>query len=252
MEDMIQAKEVPLLKHHLDNIAIDWRTEPDGFTLKFTSTQRLFQHNQDSEILVVLNDVTHITDMIEEKEAPLLELHLGFTLKFYFNSTIMDITKKIINKKQKQGVVSGQVVTKIKLDEDAPVEAVPSKGISEFWFHVLNNVSQMEDMIQAKEVPLLKHHLDNIAIDWRTEPDGFTLKFTSTQRLFQHNQDSAILVVLNDVTHITDMIEEKEAPLLKLHLENITADLAELSDRLEEEHGHYKENHQQETEARKV
>uniref|UniRef100_A0A914CV21 Uncharacterized protein n=1 Tax=Acrobeloides nanus TaxID=290746 RepID=A0A914CV21_9BILA len=227
MEDMIQAKEVPLLKHHLDNIAIDWRTEPDGFTLKFTSTQRLFQHNQDSEILVVLNDVTHITDMIEEKEAPLLELHLvNISVEWHTKSD--------------------------KLDEDAPVEAVPSKGISEFWFHVLNNVSQMEDMIQAKEVPLLKHHLDNIAIDWRTEPDGFTLKFTSTQRLFQHNQDSAILVVLNDVTHITDMIEEKEAPLLKLHLENITADLAELSDRLEEEHGHYKENHQQETEARKV
>jgi len=63
-----------------------------------------------------------------------------------------------------------------KLNEDAPVEGVPSKGVPEFWYHVLNNVAQISDLIHEQDVPILKH-LQDITVDVHTEPNGFTLNF---------------------------------------------------------------------------
>lgn len=63
-----------------------------------------------------------------------------------------------------------------KLDDEAPVEGTPSKGVPEFWYHALNNVAQIGDMIHEHDVPILKH-LQDITADVHTEPAGFTLNF---------------------------------------------------------------------------
>lgn len=63
-----------------------------------------------------------------------------------------------------------------KLEDEAPIEGKPSKGIPEFWYHVLNNVAQISDIIHEADVPILKHLCD-ITADVHTQPSGFTLKF---------------------------------------------------------------------------
>jgi hypothetical protein len=63
-----------------------------------------------------------------------------------------------------------------KLEDAAPVEGTPTKGIPDFWYYALNNVGQIGDMIRDYDVPILKH-LTEISSEIHSDPDGFTLRF---------------------------------------------------------------------------
>jgi nucleosome assembly protein 1-like 1 len=63
-----------------------------------------------------------------------------------------------------------------KLENEAPVEGTPSKGIPGFWYHVLNNVGQISDIICEYDVPILKF-LNDITTEITSEPNGFILSF---------------------------------------------------------------------------
>uniref|UniRef100_A0A915E1E0 Nucleosome assembly protein n=1 Tax=Ditylenchus dipsaci TaxID=166011 RepID=A0A915E1E0_9BILA len=63
-----------------------------------------------------------------------------------------------------------------KLENNAPVEGTPSKGVPGFWFYALNNASQISDMIHEYDAPILKFLVD-ISLQVHTDPTGFSLLF---------------------------------------------------------------------------
>uniref|UniRef100_A0A914GWV7 Nucleosome assembly protein n=1 Tax=Globodera rostochiensis TaxID=31243 RepID=A0A914GWV7_GLORO len=64
-----------------------------------------------------------------------------------------------------------------KLENDAPVEGgEPSKGIPGFWFHTLNSVASISDIIKEYDEPILKYLID-ITTEVHKEPTGFSLLF---------------------------------------------------------------------------
>lgn len=56
-----------------------------------------------------------------------------------------------------------------KLEDEAPVEGTPSKGIPSFWFHCLNNTAQVSDSIFDYDKPIL-NYLKNITVDMHDSP----------------------------------------------------------------------------------
>lgn len=52
----------------------------------------------------------------------------------------------------------------------APEPNQPTKGIPNFWLHLLKNVDHICDMIQEHDEPILKHLID-ITCDVQTNPD---------------------------------------------------------------------------------
>uniref|UniRef100_A0A915CPD5 Uncharacterized protein n=1 Tax=Ditylenchus dipsaci TaxID=166011 RepID=A0A915CPD5_9BILA len=63
-----------------------------------------------------------------------------------------------------------------KLENNAPVEGTPSKGVPGFCFYALNNASQISDMIHEYDAPILKFLVD-ISLQVHTDPTGFSLLF---------------------------------------------------------------------------
>lgn len=57
-----------------------------------------------------------------------------------------------------------------RLEDAAPLEVIPSKGIPDFWYHALNNVGQIGDMVRDYDVPILKH-LTEISSEIHSDPD---------------------------------------------------------------------------------
>ncbi|KAL3981750.1 Nucleosome assembly protein (NAP) family protein [Acanthocheilonema viteae] len=58
----------------------------------------------------------------------------------------------------------------------APEPNQPTKGIPNFWLHLLKNVDHISDMIQEHDEPILQHLID-ITCDVETNPDSYTLTF---------------------------------------------------------------------------
>lgn len=52
----------------------------------------------------------------------------------------------------------------------------PTKGVPNFWLHLLKNVDHICEMIQEHDEPILQH-LNDITCDCQTNPDSYTLTF---------------------------------------------------------------------------
>jgi hypothetical protein len=63
-----------------------------------------------------------------------------------------------------------------KLEDNVTIEGTPSKGIPEFWYHALNNVGQISEMMHDYDIPILKH-LTDISSEIHSNPPGFTIQF---------------------------------------------------------------------------
>lgn len=73
-----------------------------------------------------------------------------------------------------------------KLQNNAPVEGTPSKGIPAFWYYCLSNTAQISDIIHEYDIPILKHLID-ITVDVVASPPGFVLSFHFEQNPYFNN-----------------------------------------------------------------
>lgn len=64
-----------------------------------------------------------------------------------------------------------------KLEENAPVEGVPSKGVPGFWYYVLSNTTQISDMIFEYDTAILKHLIDITTEVHSSPPVSCSLKY---------------------------------------------------------------------------
>lgn len=56
-----------------------------------------------------------------------------------------------------------------KLEENAPVEGTPSKGIPYFWYHCLTNTVQISDNIYDYDKPIL-NFLNDVTVSMNDSP----------------------------------------------------------------------------------
>jgi len=64
-----------------------------------------------------------------------------------------------------------------RIENNAPVEQGNySKGVPGFWYNVLN-MTQVADIIQDYDVPIIKEYLEDITTEIHTNPPGFSLLF---------------------------------------------------------------------------
>uniref|UniRef100_A0A8R1Y2Q7 Nucleosome assembly protein n=2 Tax=Onchocerca TaxID=6281 RepID=A0A8R1Y2Q7_ONCVO len=75
-------------------------------------------------------------------------------------------------------ILRGYAKEEIEQMEEAssPEPKQPTKGIPNFWLHLLKNVDHICEMIQEHDEPILKHLID-ITCDVQTNPDSYTLTF---------------------------------------------------------------------------
>ncbi|KAM3726863.1 Nucleosome assembly protein 1-like [Dirofilaria immitis] len=75
-------------------------------------------------------------------------------------------------------ILHGYTMEEIEQMEQAssPEPNQPTKGVPNFWLHLLKNVDHICEMIQEHDEPILKHLID-ITCDVQTNPDSYTLTF---------------------------------------------------------------------------
>lgn len=73
------------------------------------------------------------------------------------------------------------------IEENAPAEASPSKGVPEFWLQTMQNTLTLGPMIEDHDAEILKY-LVNISYQTHVHPNGFTLFFHFDENPFFANR----------------------------------------------------------------